>query len=137
MSNTNILPKLILAVFLFSAVCAAQQTEPTNVDAEAKKVSSVQNIVQPDFKGDGCSYWFDWNFKDCCMNHDIAYQQSSNWRTRLKADNRLFMCIAGKGVVQKAVAPVMWLGVRIFGSGLLPIYKKKHLIKENTPKPLR
>jgi len=132
MSDTKILLKLILAIFLFSTVCVAQQTVPTNI-AEAQKVPSAQNIVQPDFKGDGCSYWFDWNFKDCCVKHDLAYQQSSNWRTRLEADNRLFMCVAKKGVVQKAVAPIMWLGVRIFGSGLLPIYKKKHLTKENIP----
>jgi hypothetical protein len=96
-------------------------------------------VASADFKSDGCTLWFDGNFQDCCIQHDLDYwnwYKTGGWRGRLRADNRLFTCIAGKGFFQKGMAPFMWLGVRIFGSPLFPA-QKGNVIYNTSKKVIR
>lgn len=112
----------LLYLFLFSAPICAQQNEANN---SGGRDVSIDTISAPR-ASDDCTMWFDGDYKDCCRQHDLDYLTGGdNWRTRLRADNRLFICIAGKkGVWHLALAPVMWIGVRIFGSDLSPSSRK-------------
>ncbi len=69
--------------------------------------------------------WFGGKYRDCCEKHDKAYFNNKGWRSRLKADNGLFKCVANLGVPYIYTAPIMWVGVRIFGSSWFPIHKKR------------
>lgn len=61
-------------------------------------------------KTDGCTCWFDGNWKHCCDFHDRRY---ANQRlTRYQADKLLYRCVAKKS---KPMALIMFIGVRLFG----------------------
>lgn len=59
---------------------------------------------------DGCTCFFDGNWKECCDRHDKRY--SNNRLTRKQADRLLYRCVAKKN---KHIAFLMYLGVRLFG----------------------
>ncbi len=120
--NQEILLSFLIFLFPFSATIYAQQNKPSNSDG---KNISVNRLPAP-VASDGCTMWFDGDYKDCCFRHDADYARGSdNWRTRLRADNRLFICIAAKeGAWHFALAPVMWTAVRIFGSDWSPSSRK-------------
>lgn len=64
-----------------------------------------------EFTSDGCTMSPDFDFRDCCVRHDLDY-----WRgdmTRAQADARLRECIQTRGYF---VLPwIYWVGVRLFG----------------------
>lgn len=115
--------KSILFIFIFLfAVNAFSQSE-----------ANVSDQSSPGgFTSDGCSWFPDGNYRDCCVAHDEAYFRGGSWEKRLKADNKLFKCVAKKkGWYQKLIAPVMWAGVRVGGLAILPTkfrwgFGKKH-----------
>lgn len=96
-----------------------------------------------EFKSDGCSWFPDGNYTDCCVVHDQAYYAGGSWKKRLRADNKLFICVAKKkGWYQPLIAPVMWAGVRVFGVSFLPTsfrwgFGNKKAVKEPKSKPKR
>ena len=59
---------------------------------------------------DGCSYWFDGNWKHCCDLHDLAYIYSTG---KLEADWELFQCVAGTG--NPIMGFIMFIGVSLGG----------------------
>ena len=77
------------------------------------------NLIPPKFKEfrDYCT-----NFPDkilgkkyayCCYIHDVQYNWHYSTKSRLQADNDLFVCVRKRrGLL---VASLMWLGVRLFG----------------------
>ena len=59
---------------------------------------------------DGCTCFFDGNWKSCCDRHDRRY---ANTRlTRKQADRLLYRCVSRRS---KFAAMVMYIGVRTFG----------------------
>jgi hypothetical protein len=126
--NSIIFLYLFLLVLLFSGTARAQEISP---NAEPEKRKSAAEEQKPPVEPDGCTGWFDGGgLRDCCIQHDKAYLQGVNWRTRLQADNQLFMCVAKKGFGQALVAPAMWIAVRIFGSSWFPSKKKRPSLKK-------
>ena len=111
---------LCFLIFLFLSPAATDAQQSNSSDPHSTNISVNSHLAPP--PSDGCTMWFDGDFKDCCVEHDRAYLTGGDhWRTRLRADNRLFTCVAGKkGAWHLALAPVMWTGVRIFGSDLSP-----------------
>lgn len=75
-----------------------------------------------DFKkavSDGCTGVPDFEFTECCVYHDIAYD---NGMSRFKADLDLFLCMRNTLITNnknkglKRLLPyVFFIGVRIFG----------------------
>ena len=127
-ANTKMFLYLLLFIFTFSGISQAQDASSTT-DTETKKSTTKEQTPTTNVESDGCTVWFNGGgFRDCCVKHDLAYFKSTGWRTRLQADNQLFMCVAKKGLGHSIVAPVMWLGVRIFGSPWFPIHKKRKKI---------
>ena len=106
--------KIILFAFLLlgfsSTVVLAQDSAPKTDDAAA-----------PVFQSDGCSKFPDYDYTDCCVEHDRAYFSGGSWTKRWRADKKLYKCVAAKkGVEHKFIAPVMWAGVRVFAMPFLP-----------------
>ncbi len=88
--------------------------------AQTKQNSPVAT-VPADYVSDGCSRFPDGDYIDCCYEHDKSYFVGGSWKTRWRADKKLYKCVAAKeGFKHKLIAPVMWSGVRIFGAPFLP-----------------
>lgn len=81
-----------------------------------------QGIEPPaDFKGDGCTLFPDGNYRECCYLHDLDYFRGGASKERKESDKRLYRCVRSKkGWKNEIAAPIMFFGVRIFGSPRLP-----------------
>ena len=90
--------------------------------AQSDSTQSNETLVMPaDFESDGCSLFPDFDYRDCCVEHDKLYYYGGSWTKRWRADKKLFKCVAAKkGVQHKFLAPLMWVGVRAFGVPWLP-----------------
>lgn len=73
------------------------------------------------FKSDGCTWWPDKDYADCCVEHDKAYFVGGTQKERRRVDDRLYKCVIAKDRSRnKRDAQLMWLGVRVGGLGWLP-----------------
>ena len=82
---------------------------------------STSNPILAEYKGGGCTLFPDCNYGHCCVEHDKDYFRGGTSKERLKSDNRLYACVKNsKGWQNKLIAPVMWMGVRVFGVSFLP-----------------
>lgn len=92
------------------------------IDAGAQnRAGSTVSVVPENFVGDGCTFFPDGAYLDCCTAHDRAYYAGGSRSARWRADKVLFKCVAAKkGWWNKSIAPVMWAGVRVFGVSFLP-----------------
>ncbi|MEO8074305.1 MAG: hypothetical protein ABI686_13785 [Acidobacteriota bacterium] len=80
-----------------------------------------QPVLPADFKSDGCSNFPDYDYRDCCVEHDKTYYVGGSWKKRWRSDKKLYKCVtAKKGFEHKFIAPAMWFGVRAFGVPWLP-----------------
>lgn len=72
------------------------------------------------FRFDGCSWWPDGDYRDCCQAHDYAYWCGGPPEARAAADEQLRACVAQRR--GGAYARAMWLGVRVGGHPIVPLY---------------
>ena len=80
---------------------------------------SVSSRVMPDdFESDGCSWFPDGDYRNCCVEHDKLYYFGGTIEERRAADLQLSACVLGKG--HRFLAPMMYLGVRVGGGAWLP-----------------
>jgi hypothetical protein len=85
------------------------------------EISSAKTEMPPDFISDNCTFFPEGRYSDCCVEHDKAYYFGGSYSARRRADNKLFGCVAKKrGFYPKLIAPIMWAGVRVFGTSVLP-----------------
>ena len=89
--------------------------------AAANAQTDTVRVMPSDFKSDGCTFFPDGNYRQCCVEHDKDYYFGGSEKERNRADNRLFKCVAStKGWQNKLAAPIMWLGVKAGGVSFLP-----------------
>ena len=89
----------------------------------ASAVPQARSPIEPpaDFRGNGCSLFPDGNYRECCDIHDLDYFRGGSFRERRRSDKRLYRCVRSKkGWHNELAAPVMYLGVRVFGMSILP-----------------
>ncbi|OFZ19747.1 MAG: hypothetical protein A2X94_16615 [Bdellovibrionales bacterium GWB1_55_8] len=90
---------------------------------QGKPQPQTPNTLSP-FISDGCSSFPDGNLTDkrkwrnCCIEHDIAYWQGGTRSQRLAADTQLRDCVAATG--EHEIAQAMFAGVRVGGKPNLP-----------------
>jgi hypothetical protein len=72
------------------------------------------------FRFDGCSFWPDGDYRDCCQTHDYAYWCGGPPEARAAADEELRACVAR--IRGEAYGRLMWLGVRTAGHPAAPMY---------------
>ncbi len=85
-------------------------------------VPQSRTVIEPpaDFRG-GCSLFPDGNYRECCEMHDRDYFRGGTAKERRQSDKRLYRCVRSKkGWQNEIAAPVMYLGVRVFGISILP-----------------
>ena len=79
--------------------------------------TSVLKEAPADFVGDGCTWFPDGDYADCCLAHDRDYYRGGTNEERKASDKRLAQCVRAKG--HKYVSRLMFLGVRVGGVGWL------------------
>lgn len=67
---------------------------------------------------DGCTIVPDFDFRGCCVTHDICYETGGSSRDRLRCDLDLRNCIADRG--HPLLAQIYFAGVRAFGGIVFP-----------------
>ena len=92
--------------------------------ARSEEMPLTQNWLNP-FTSDGCSnfpngipYFNENKWRNCCVEHDVAYWQGGTFQQREVADERLRQCVAASG--EPEIAEAMYLGVRLGGHVSLP-----------------
>lgn len=70
------------------------------------------------FRSDGCTFWPDGRWRDCCVEHDRAYWRGGSAAARRAADRALHRCVTARG--HPWVAAWMYWGVRLGGVPWLP-----------------
>jgi hypothetical protein len=99
---------LILTVSIFVSAFA---------QGKSAEISGQQPPDSIEFVSDGCTWFPDGNYYDCCFAHDREYFAGGSWKERWHSDKKLFQCVAAKTkFYNKLVAPFMWLGVRVFAA---------------------
>lgn len=82
-----------------------------------KRIDWIKAGLSKGYTFDGCTSVPDLNFGHCCDRHDYHYQDKE--LSRKQADNLLFKCMSNGSWKRnwrgKLLAPVYWLGVRVFG----------------------
>ncbi|HVE57027.1 MAG TPA: hypothetical protein VNB22_09375 [Pyrinomonadaceae bacterium] len=87
-----------------------------NAFAQSNSAEISEQPASDEFVSDGCTWFPDGNYFDCCKAHDREYFAGGSWKERWRSDKKLFQCVAAKPkFYNKLVAPIMWLGVRTFG----------------------
>jgi hypothetical protein len=102
----NRLSAVVVSLSLF-IVSVIPQTRSDNTRTEAP----------PDFVGDGCTFFPDGDYADCCLAHDHDYYYGGTKAERKASDKRLRQCVRNKG--HKYISRLMYLGVRIGGGAWL------------------
>lgn len=83
--------------------------------------ANLAGQATPSVKKSGCSLFPDCNYGHCCVEHDKDYFNGGTSKQRRQSDHRLYRCVKNtKGWQNKFTAPVMWMGVRVFGVSFLP-----------------
>ncbi len=98
------------AIFLlvFSLVACAVQPAARQSETQAPKP----------FHADGCTWFPDGDYRDCCDTHDRDYWCGGARVERLQSDFELRQCVAAKGRTLRSA--LIYLGVRIGGVPWLP-----------------
>ena len=125
-----VLPFLVVLAVSTSAGCVAtistigghDQAEIDHWAAEARDECAQRTGQTPTylFTTDGCTLSPDCTWQSCCVEHDKTYWCGGSAEDRARADRKLRDCIAASGGPR--VAPIMYGGVRVFGSPWLPAY---------------
>jgi hypothetical protein len=110
---------LLLGVVFISASCANHQEA---IKAQVDRLNAEARFTGPlppkPFESDGCSLWWNGDWVDCCVDHDLGYWMGGTCKERDEFDLRLRDCVAAKG--HPFMADVMYLGVRVGGVSWLP-----------------
>ncbi|MGI8670008.1 MAG: hypothetical protein ACR2J3_09225 [Aridibacter sp.] len=110
---------LLFGLIVLLSVSLSAQTTHTSNESDTKKTKLTEN--QPDYQSDGCTFFPDGNYRDCCVAHDKDYYKGGSWKERRASDKHLYSCVRNKkGWKNKFAAPVIWVGVRAFGASFLP-----------------
>jgi len=109
---------LILPVILMAGCCRMPESVKPIVDDVFKKAALTEPLPPTAFTSDGCSLWFDGDWVECCVLHDLAYWRGGTSGERQKADRVLKQCVAERS--NTATAAIMYAGVRAGGVWWLP-----------------
>ena len=103
--------KKLIFIFILTVIFSA------GAFAQTKSAETFEPaLVWSDSESDGCTGFPDGNYRDCCVAHDREYFFGGSSKERWRSDNKLFECVWAKPkFYNKMIAPVMWLGVRVFG----------------------
>jgi hypothetical protein len=107
----GVILRSFIFIFILIAFFSASAT------AQDKSAAAPESpTAAAEFTSDGCTWFPDGNYFDCCKAHDAEYFAGGSWSARWRSDKKLFQCVAAKPkFYNKLIAPVIWLGVRAGG----------------------
>jgi hypothetical protein len=120
--NLKILSVCIVALV---ALVVADRITATNTTGTMRQFAQEylevtdKQVPPRAFISDGCTLFpesilgSDWG--DACLAHDIAYWAGGTKEERVAADTLFKDSVAQKGLLGKFSAPIMYVGVRLFG----------------------
>lgn len=104
-----------IALLLLIVSCLALHLKPSvpgdHARAAARCAARGLNPPETPFRHDGCSLFPDGSWQECCIEHDEGYWCGGSYLDRVEADLALARC---------AGLPIMYAGVRLGGTALLP-----------------
>ena len=110
---------LLYCLVLLLASCADyQEAIKARVDHLSSETRFTEPLPPKPFDSDGCSLWWNGDWVDCCVDHDLGYWMGGTCKERSEFDLRLKDCVAAKG--HPFMADAMYLGVRVGGVWWLP-----------------
>lgn len=93
----------------------------TQFSSNSEKTKLTYTSIPETFVFDWCSMFPDWNYLDCCTNHDKTYYFGWTYIDRFRSDNELFSCVYSKwNILNKFLAPTMWVWVRLWWAPIFP-----------------
>jgi hypothetical protein len=110
----------VLCILLLStAGCSDRDPSLPRLSREAfSRRSWAQPLPPAPFESDGCSWWPDREWIECCVAHDALYWMGGSGEERKRADNALRQCVTDKGY--PILGEIMFYGVRAWGVHWLP-----------------
>jgi hypothetical protein len=108
--------RAVLTLIIIVAVAGVGPSQTATIKSPQPK--QERQDPPPDFKGDGCTFFPDGDYADCCLAHDRDYYRGGTKAERKASDKRLAQCVRGKG--HKYLSRLMYIGVRIGGVAWLP-----------------
>jgi hypothetical protein len=90
---------------------------PAGISRAQSEQKAVQKDPPADFVGDGCTWFPDGDYADCCLAHDRDYYRGGTKEERKASDKRLKQCVRAKG--HKYLSRLMYVGVRVGGPAWL------------------
>jgi hypothetical protein len=123
----------VIFIFILTVLCSAGAFAQNNAAETGESQFTLNG-----FRSDGCTWFPEGNYRDCCVAHDREYFAGGSWSQRWRSDKKLFRCVAAKSkFYNKLVAPVMWLGVRAFAVSWLNTKFSWGFGKKNSPKNIK
>ena len=115
----KVFPVLAGCVLLLLISCIKNQEKINALAETAYAAALIESPTPPNpFHSDGCSCWFDGDWVECCVEHDLIYWMGGTRSEREKADDELMKCVTAKG--HPVMARLMYVGVRAGGVWWLP-----------------
>jgi hypothetical protein len=112
--------KRLLFILILTGLFCVNEFPQNNPAEIAEPPPLPPPPVSNEFVSDGCTWFPDGNYYDCCFAHDREYFTGGSWKERWRSDKKLFHCVAAKPkFYNKIISPIMWLGVRTFGGAWL------------------
>ena len=116
--------KKIEAVVLIAAIASSGIAQTSDMPVHGPVETAADQTLEdtpPGFISDGCSHFFDGDYRDCCVEHDLDYYKGGSFKERRASDKRLYRCVKRrKGWRNRFRASIMYLGVRAVGVSFLP-----------------
>ena len=101
-------------------------TQAAKLEAMAQETCSKRGQPVPPriFQSDGCSVFWDGNWVDCCVAHDVQYWCGGPYLDRLAADLRLGVCVASNGypVIGQVIGILMPPVIQLAGMSVWPTW---------------
>jgi len=64
-----------------------------------------------EFETDTCTFFFDGNWQDCCIKHDLRYWYGGTKKEKYQADQKLESCVYKKS--NRFISRLIYSGVRV------------------------
>lgn len=126
--HRSVLISVSCIVLILTLVTAERLTLPKTTSdmitaAELHLSANSKETPSNAFNQDGCSLFIDsffsHDFSEACLAHDIRYWAGGPAEERKLADIALRRDIAHTGPIGPVLAPIMYMGVRIFGDSFI------------------
>jgi len=115
----NIARIIALPAWLILSACSVSDPELQELAGRIYAQKTWEEPLPPHrFESDGCSWWPDREWVECCVIHDSVYWMGGTSEERIQADGEMRNCVSSTG--HPVISSIMYYGVRAGGVYWLP-----------------